>query len=377
MKISDIEVILLRQKEPIAAIGDSTQDAVIIKVYTDEGIIGIGEVASSPYVVEAIINAHASKYLCCGLKQICVGKDPFEIERIWQDMYEQSSWFGLRGAAIQAMSGIDMALWDIKGKALGQPIYKLLGGAFRKDIRAYASALFPDSEEEIERMVKEFVSLGFSAIKFGWGKFGRSQYEDIRLIEAARRAAGDNVDLMVDAGGCFRDVKMVIQLAKELEIFKVFWLEEPFPPDDLEGLAKLSSATQLRIATGERLSTRFQFKELIEKGRVDIIQPDVGRVGGISEFIKVAFIGHLYGVNCVPHAWSSDVHLAATLHVNAAIPNGGIFQEFCLSGRPLRKDLAKNPIEVQNGCISVPEKPGLGIELNEDTIDNFRIASKF
>jgi L-alanine-DL-glutamate epimerase-like enolase superfamily enzyme len=374
MKISDVEVILLRQKEPIASIGDSTQDAVIVKVHTDEGIIGIGEVASSPYVIEAIIKAPASKYLCCGLKQICLGKDPFEIERIWHDMYDQSSWFGLRGAAIQAMSGIDMALWDIKGKALSLPVYKLLGGAFNKEIKAYASVLFPDTAEEIKNMVKEFVGLGFSAIKFGWGKFGRSRQEDLRLIESAREAAGKNVELMVDAGGCFRDVKMVIQLAEELEKFNVFWLEEPFPPDDLEGLARLSKATQLRIATGERLSTRYQFKELIEKGKVDIIQPDVGRVGGISELNKVAFISQLNGVICIPHAWSSDILLAATLHINAAIPNGGIFQEFCVSGRPLRKDLAKNPIKVKNGYISVPEIAGLGVELNEDTIDNFRIT---
>lgn len=373
MKISDIEVIILRQKEAIQDIGDSTQDAVIIKVLTDEGITGIGEVASSPYVIEAIVNAPASKYLCYGLKEICLGKDPLAIERIWQEMYEQSSWYGLRGAGIHAMSGIDMALWDIKGKALGQPVYKLLGGAFKKKIRAYASALFPETPEKIKTMVRDYIQQGFTAIKFGWGKFGKIPSNDIQLIKASREEAGETVDLMVDAGACYRDVTTAIQQAREFEKSNVYWLEEPFPPDDLAGLAKLAQSVKLRIATGERLSTRYQFLDLIERGKVHIIQPDVGRVGGISEMMKVAFIARQYGVPCIPHAWSSDILLAATLHINAAIPNGGIIQEFCVSERPLRKDLAKEAIQQEDGYVSVPENPGLGVELDEDTVDKFRI----
>ena len=373
MKITDIEVIKLRQKEDIEAIGDSTQDAVIIKVHTDEGITGLGEVASSPYVVDALINAPSSKFLCTGPKSICIGRDPLENEPLWADMYKQSSWFGLRGGAIQAMSGIDMALWDIKGKALGLPVYKLLGGSFKKKIRAYASVLFPDTEAEIAAMVKCYAAQGFTAIKFGWGKFGNVPEEDIGLVRAAREAAGNAVDIMVDAGACYRDLHMAIHQARELEKYDVYWLEEPFPPDDLLALAKLSQATDIRIATGERLSTRYQFRDLIERGKVDVIQPDVGRVGGISEFRKVAFISQMFEIPCVPHAWSSDILLAATLHINASIPNGGIFQEFCLSGRPLRKDLVREPLQLQDGCLVVPEKAGLGIELNEDTVDKYRI----
>lgn len=373
MRISDIEVNLLRQKEAIEATGDSTQDAVVIKVRTDEGITGIGEVASSPYVVEAIVNAPLSKYLCCGLKQICLGKDPLEIEKIWQDMYEQSSWFGLRGAGIHAMSGVDMALWDIKGKALGQPVYKLLGGAFHKKIKAYASTLFPDTPEKIASMVKDYVQKGFTAIKFGWGKFGQIPQDDIQLVKAAREAAGGSILLMVDAGGCYRDVAVAIEQAKAFEKYDVYFLEEPFPPDELSALAKLAQSTRIRIATGERFSTRYPFKDLIVRGEVDIIQPDVGRVGGISEIMKVASIAQQYGIPCIPHAWSSDILLAATLHVNAAIPNGGILQEFCVSERPLRKDLVKKPIRQEDGYISIPEKPGIGVELNEDTVETYRI----
>ncbi len=373
MKISDIEVIVLRQKEAIQSIGDSTQDAVVIKVHTDEGLIGIGEVASSPYVVEAVINAPISKYLCCGLKKICLGQDPLEIEKIWNDMYEQSSWFGLRGAAIHAMSGIDMALWDIKGKALNQPVYKLLGGAFHNKIRAYASVLFPNTPEEIRSMVKDYVQKGFTAIKFGWGKFGKVPRDDIQLVKAAREAAGNEILIMVDAGGCFKDVTLAIEQASALEKYDVYFFEEPFPPDKISSLAKLTQSTRLRIATGERLATRYSFEDLIVRGKVDIIQPDVGRVGGISEFMKVALIAKQYGIACIPHAWSSDILLAATLHVNASIPNGGILQEFCLSGRPLRKDLTKIPIQQKDGYISIPDRPGLGVELNEETIKNFRI----
>ncbi|MBS3819693.1 mandelate racemase/muconate lactonizing enzyme family protein [bacterium] len=373
MKISDIEVILLRQKEAIQAIGDSTQDAVIIKVHTDEGITGIGEVASSPYVVEAIVNAPLSKYLCCGLKQICLGKDPLEIEKIWQEMYEQSSWFGLRGAGIHAMSGIDMALWDIKGKYLGQPVYKLLGGAFHQKIRAYASTLFPDNAKEIAPIVHNYVQQGFTAIKFGWGKFGQILQDDIQMVQEARKASGENILLMIDAGGNYKDVTLALQQAKNLEKYNVYFFEEPFPPDELSALAKLAQSSPIRIATGERYSTRYQFEDLILKGKVDIIQPDVGRVGGISEFMKVAFIAQQHNIPCIPHAWSSDVLLASTLHVNAVIPNGGILQEFCVSEKPLRKELAKEPIQQKNGYITIPKKPGLGIELNEETVETFRI----
>ncbi len=373
MKISDVEVIILRQKEAIQVIGDSTQDAVIIRVHTDEGVAGIGEVASSPYIVESVVNAPISKYLCCGLKQICVGKDPLEIEKIWHDMYEQSSWFGLRGVGVHAMSGIDMALWDIKGKVLGQPVYKLLGGGFHKKIRAYASALFPDTPEEITSMIRNFTQKKFSAVKFGWGKFGQIPQDDIQLVKSAREAAGDDVLLMVDAGGCYRDVTTAIEQAKAFEEHNIYFFEEPFPPDELSALAKLAQSTRVRIATGERLSTRYSFEDLIIKGKVDIIQPDVGRIGGISEFMKAASIAEQHGVACIPHAWSSDILLAATLHANAAIPNGGILQEFCVSGRPLRKDLVKTPIQQIDGWLTVPEKPGLGVDLNEDTVNTYRI----
>ena len=296
-----------------------------------------------------------------------------EIEKIWHDMYEQSSWFGLRGVGIHAMSGIDMALWDIKGKVLNQPIYKLLGGGFHKKIKAYASALFPETPEKISKMVENFVQKKFSAVKFGWGKFGQIPENDIELVKAARKAAGDKTDLMIDAGGCYKDVTKAIEQAKALEDYGIYFFEEPFPPDELTNLAKLSQSTQIRIATGERLSTRFSFEDLIVKGKVDIIQPDTGRVGGISEFMKAASIAAQYGVACIPHAWSSDILLAATLHVNASMPNGGVFQEFCVSERPLRKDLVKNPIQQIDGYINVPEGPGLGVELNEDTVNNYRV----
>ncbi len=203
MKITDVEAIILR-KPDIAKINDSSQDALVVLVRTDEGITGIGEVDSSPYVIKAVIDAPPSHRLSQGLRELVIGEDPFDIQHVWEKMYLGSTFFGRRGAAVQAMSGIDIALWDIMGKAQGVPIHRLLGGRYRGKVRAYASTLMPHTPKEAAAEAEKWAKAGFTAIKFGWEGFGQSQKMDVALTRAVREAVGDDIDIMLDIGFCFQ-----------------------------------------------------------------------------------------------------------------------------------------------------------------------------
>jgi len=373
IKITDVEAIVLKIEGEIKGETNWTGDVVVIKVHTDEGITGIGEVDSSTFGVKVAIEVPVSKNkICYGLREILIGEDPLEIETLWEKMYRMSNWFGSRGVVMHAMSGIDIALWDILGKVTHQPIYKLLGGAFQKKIRAYASELFPDTVEEMIKITKTIVDSGYTAIKFGWNQFGKNEKQDLVLVEAARKTAGDQIEIMVDAGLCYKDVNQAIRMAKKLEDFNILWFEEPFPSDYIEGYAKLADAVYLQISAGERVETIYGFKSLIEDARVDIIQPDITRAGGFTECKKIALLADLHDRLMIPHGWSTDILLAATLHLNANLQRGK-FIEFCVQDNPFKKHLIKNPLEMKDGYVKVPEGPGLGIELNEEVINKYRI----
>ena len=202
MKITDVEAIHLRLPE-VAEIADGTQDVLVVKVHTDAGLTGIGEVTSQSYVCKAIIEAPRSAERRHGLAHILRGQDPLDVEGLWQRMYYHTNRYGRRGAAVHAISGVDIALWDIRGKALDRPVYELLGGAHRRDVRAYASYLFGSDPRQTAELAKQAVDLGLTAVKFGWGGFGKDEASDLEHVEAARRAVGDDRDLMVDAGQCW------------------------------------------------------------------------------------------------------------------------------------------------------------------------------
>jgi L-alanine-DL-glutamate epimerase-like enolase superfamily enzyme len=373
MKITAIETKILKIKGEIELKSDGTQDALIVLVHTDEGITGVGEVDSSPYVVKAAIEAPTSHSVCRGLREVLIGQNPLNIETLWDKMYAASNWFGLRGVAIHAMSGIDIALYDILGKVTEQPIYRLLGGAYHDKFRAYASTLFPDTEDEVKRIVEEAISNGFTALKLGWGKFGQDEKHDLKLIKAARQTGGDNFDIMVDAGLCYKNVYSAISMAKRLEEHNIFWFEEPLSSDDVEGYALLAEASNVRIAAGERLETRYAFKDLVEKTKVDVLQPDVTRAGGFTECKKISLLADFNSRWMVPHGWSTDILLSAVLHLNASLPKEPLL-EFCIQDSPLRTGLVRESFKLEDGYVAVPEKPGLGIELNEEAIKEYRIS---
>ena len=320
MRITKVEAILLRPKGPIdTGIGDGSQDGVLVRVHTDEGITGLGEIDSSPSVAKAIIDAPPSHKICSGLAAILVGENPLEIGRLWQKMYKGSLYFGRRGAAIHAISGIEIALWDIAGKAAGKPIHALLGGARRSRVTAYASTLMPDAPDDAARVVETQLKAGFQAIKLGWGPLGRDADLDCALVGAARRAGGDDFELMIDIGKGWESVREGIDRAKRMEEHRLAWIEEPFWPDDYDKYARLAAAVDTPIAGGEEETTLADFERLVERGGVEIVQPDVTRAGGISECLRIADYARRRGRRCVLHAWSTGIIKAATLHVLAVM----------------------------------------------------------
>ena len=371
MKIIDVEAIILALPE-IKERTDGTQDTLIVRVTTDEGIVGIGEVDSSPWVIKAIIEAPKSHTLCRGLKEIVIGENPFEISRIWEKMYQGSIYYGRRGAAIQAMSGIDMALWDILGKATGKPVYEMLGACYRKEIRAYASSLFGESLQETGDMARKYIDHGFTAVKFGWEPLGLDADYDVRLVKTIREAVGPDVDVMIDAGLVW-DAKTAIRMAERFSEYNIFWLEEPLHPDDLDGYARLSQGTNVRIAAGEEESSRFSYIDLMDRGKIDVVQIDAARCGGLTEALRIAQLADDRHKPVVNHAFKTGILIAASLHLLAAVPNAFIL-EYSVSESQLRREVTRQQFPVVDGKVAIPDSPGLGVDLNEDTIAKYRVG---
>ncbi|HEY7212730.1 MAG TPA: mandelate racemase/muconate lactonizing enzyme family protein [Bryobacteraceae bacterium] len=372
MKITQVETIYLRQSQ-VKTQCDSGQDILIVRISTDAGITGIGEVDSSPIAVKGAIEGPFSHTTTAGLGELILGEDPFETEYLWHKMYRQNIYSGRRGIAIHAMSGIDMALWDIKGKAFAQPIWKLLGGGFhRNGIRAYASSLFGATPAETAARGRRFRDLGFTAVKFGWDPMGQDEATDVALVREARRGVGDDADLMIDAGLVW-DAKTALQRARAFAEYRIFWLEEPLAPDNYGGYRRLSEATDIRIAAGEEESERRSFLELMDKGKIDIVQVDLARCGGFTEAMKIASLAQDRGLPVVNHGFTSYINVAAALHFLNAIPNSFITEFVAEEGTTLRDAVTRQRITASGGIVPIPMEPGLGIELNDEALEKYAV----
>jgi L-alanine-DL-glutamate epimerase-like enolase superfamily enzyme len=290
-------------------------------------------------------------------------------------MYRKNIYSGRRGVAIHAMSGIDMALWDIKGKALGQPVWRLLGGGFHKKIRPYASSLFGATPRETGERAKRFRDRGFTAVKFGWDPIGQDERTDIALVREARKGLGDDADLMIDAGLVW-DAKTAIQRARAFSEYRIFWLEEPLLPDDYEGYRKLSEATEVRIAAGEEESSRMSYLDLMDRGKIDIVQVDLTRCGGFTEAMKIASLAYDRGIPVVNHGFTTYINVAAALHFLNSIPNSFILEFVAEEGTTLRDRLTKQRIVAKDGMLDIPDAPGLGIELDEAAIEKYAVTGR-
>jgi L-rhamnonate dehydratase len=370
MRITGVEGIILRL--PVRqAVADGTQDDLLIRIETDEGIVGYGEVDTSPEVGKAAIDAEMSHGTCYGLREVLIGMDPFDIEQIWEKMYRKTNYYGRLGAAMHAMSGVDMALWDILGKAASKPVHKLLGGSFCDDVRAYASMLMPETVEEVRELVCRYAEEGFTAVKLGYGPLGKDVRRDVQLAAAAKEAAGADVEVMIDIGHGYT-LKTAMQAAKEFERIGIYWMEEPFPPEAIHDYQRLCDSTSLRIAAGEQDAGRWTFRRLIWEAHLDVIQPDISRAGGLSEAKRIAYMAHEANRLCVPHAFRTGVLVAACLHLIAAIPNS-LFLEFSVTDSPLRRELLAEPFKAVKGRVAVPTKPGLGIEINPEAVKAYSV----
>ncbi len=376
MRITAVETLILRVPD-VQAINDSAQDALVVRVHTDEpGYVGVGEVDSSPEVIKAIIHAPKSHRVCTGLAASIVGEDPLDTERLWEKMYRASVWFGRRGAAIQAISGIDIALWDLKGKILGKPVYQLLGGAVRDRIKAYANGWYTveRTPQEFHAAAKRVIERGYQALKFD--PFGAGFYElerpekrhVIALVEAVRDAVGPDTEILIEMHGRFNPATAV-EMARELERFAPSWVEEPVPPENLAALKKAAEKITIPVATGERIHSRYEYRELLELQAADIIQPDITHFGGLLETKKLAAWAEAYYVLVAPHNVGGPVSTAAALHFAASTPNFKIQEHFNDFAEDWVKALAPGNPEVTDGYFALPEGPGLGVKLDLDLIE--------
>lgn len=337
---------------------------VFVKVYTDEGISGAGE-ATLEYKEKALLGAveHIKEYL--------VGQNPLDIEKHWHSIYRDAYW---RGGAVlmSALSAVEMALWDILGKSLGVPVCRLLGGRVNEKVRIYVNGWFAGAKtpKEFGEKAKTAVSRGITAIK--WDPFGKNYLEisnkdlttALECISEVRSAVGDEIDLLIEGHGRF-NIPTGIKIAKELEQFKPMFFEEPVPPDNLDALKAVRDKSPVPISAGERLYTRWDYKKMFDLMAADYIQPDISHAGGIMELKKIAAEAECRYIPFAPHNPSGPVANAATLQLAATCPNFSILEIMC-SDVEWRKDITTEELEYENGYIKIPEKPGLGIEINED-----------
>jgi len=369
LQITEVETIMLRAElaEPLSIAGVSpftARQSNLVRVKTDEGVDGVGEiiVRAAPEATEAIVRTI--------LKPILVGSDPFDVELLWQRMFSTMSTRGhSKGFMIEAISGVDIALWDIIGKATKLPVHRLLGGRHVGQLKAYATALTFKERGELIKDAERFLDIGFKAMKL---KIGRGPKVDVENMKAVREVVGDEVLVMTDANSGY-DAPTAVTLGRQLERYGAYWLEEPVPPHDIDGYISVRRALDMPVAAGESEFTRFGFRELISRGAVDIVQPDITRAGGFSEVKKILALAEAYNLTYAPHNFGSAVCLAASIQMAAAAPNFLIL-EHDVTANPLREDLPATRLpKVSDGSVEVPDAPGLGLEIDEDALTRYKI----
>ena len=355
VKLSDPVYIPVRQMTDAINVLPTAMTYTFLQVFTDEGMTGIVPAqggALNKVLIEDL------------LKPYVIGEDPLNTERIWEQMYWGSLSSGRRGAAISAISAIDIAIWDLKGKTLNQPVHKLLGG-HRDTVPAYGSSINRNyTREELVKEATGYVKSGFKMIKMKIG--GRDPNEDLERIKLMRETIGPNIDLAVDVNNGW-SLTTAIRMAQKMERYDIYWLEEPILADEIDNLAKLADETSIPIAVGENHYTKWEFKELMEQGAVEIVQADIGKCGGVTEFIKIAAIADAYGLPVCPHG-SAYI----SVPVVAAVPNG-LFSEYIQGIHDPMGQVFIDPIKARNGKVIPSNKPGFGLELNEEAIERLKV----
>ena len=369
MKISQVEALHLRLPE-VKEVADGTQDVLIVRVHTDTGLTGLGEVVSCSHVGRAVIEAPRSAPFRHGLAAIVEGMDAGDIEAVEAAMERSTAWYGPGGVVRHAMSGIDIALWDVRAKAASLPLHKLLDANAVDAVPCYASVLWPDQPEKVGEAARRFVEQGYRAVKFGWGPMGPDPQLDEELVAAARQALGNDILLMVDAGRAW-DLDTALERTERFGRYQIYWLEEPLQPGDVTGYAELSAASAIPIAAGEAITLLAEYEQLLCVGRIHFVQPDLGRVGGSTGGGRIAQLASRSGACAVPHAFGTGVLLAASAHWTAAGEDP--FTEYTLAPSPLARDLVRHSLTFEAGELPIAAEPGLGVELDADVVARYRV----
>ena len=369
MEIREICCQILRLPS-VEAVTASCQDALLVRVRTDDGLEGIGETDASPEVVKAIIDAPFSHNVAGGLRGMLIGENPLEAERLWQKMYRGTMYFGRTSVTIAAMAGIDMALWDLKGKHFGEPIHRLLGGKQHDRIPAYASILFGQDGSETAEIARRWKDVGYRAIKFGWEPMGQSEAVDIDLVRGAREGAGD-ATVLIDAG-CVWDARTALRRACAFADYNIGWLEEPLQQADIDGYVWLRDRSPVPIAAGEGDCGRESFRPLIDRHALDVYQVDLARNGFTDASYIKARVQEI-GARLCNHCYTTPITVAASLHWLSTCRDAFLFED-CVEESPLRRELATQTVQAQDGWITVPDGPGLGVSLNEEVVAKYLVA---
>jgi L-alanine-DL-glutamate epimerase-like enolase superfamily enzyme len=367
MRISDVQAYTLKcpLKKPwrIAGLVMSEMTSTIVEVKSDSGLVGYGEALTrlGPGVTKEVVEAI--------LKPVLIGENPLDVDVLWERMFSTMMSRGhWKGFMIEAISGVDIALWDLNGKILDKPVATLLGGRHHEKLESYASSVMIMDTGEMVEEAKSLIEQGYKKIKF---KIGRGVEEDFRYLEAARAAVGPNIGIMADVNSGY-SLASALRLGGMLPSLNLLWLEEPLPPQDLDGYARLNESLSVPVAAGESDFTRWGFRDLIIRGKVPVIQPDIARCGGFTEGRKIAALASAHGVTVSPHTGASGaVCIAAAVQFAASLSNLHIF-EYMYPENPLREDILREPVlQCDAGFVEVPTGPGLGIEIDPRKIEKY------
>ena len=389
MKITDVETYVLLADNYDPNLTSSAQDTCLVIIKTDEGIEGYGECDTSPWVAKAFIESPGTHTMDQCVKDILIGSDPLKIDDLWSKIYVGTAMTGRRGAGVNAISAVDMALWDIRGKYENKPVFELMGGKKQDEVIPYASLQpvghsFQEYKDSLVEWATKAKDLGFRAVKSEvtlsgpYAHSGLNENDDkaTEVVAAVRKALGPDIKLMIDVQYRWLNADEALPIVKDWEEFDIYFLETPIWTDDIKGYARMHDEAPMKIAAGEWLSTRYEFEDLIINGKIDVAQPDVGRCGGLTEAMKIAKFSQEHKRIIVPHCWKTSVSISATAHFAFNTPNCAFIEylppQLCVE--ILRKELATEGFEYIDGRILPPTKPGLGIELNRNAIKKYQVA---
>ncbi|WP_373893811.1 mandelate racemase/muconate lactonizing enzyme family protein [Virgibacillus sp. CBA3643] len=354
----------------------SKRSTMITEIVTDEGIVGWGESLCHGLQPPEI----AASFVEFCFKPLLLDKDPFDVEVLWESMYNTSRPFGQAGAAVNAISGIDIALWDVIGRSLNKPISKILGGNFRSEIIPYATGFYRiENKNYPEAGIKEakkHLANGFEAFKL---KIGFGVNTDLEYIHAIRDAVGKKPTIMLDSNGAYNS-SQARRILLEIESANIHFFEEPLAPEDIEGYKEIKTLTDTYVATGENVFSKIGFRHWISQKAVDILQPDLCSSGGFTECKKISAMAQAWNMMLIPHVWGSGIGLAASMQFIATLPHTPLslnpeepYLEYDQSDHPFREDLIFNAVRMENGKVKIPNKPGIGVDINRDVINEYKV----